>query len=57
MGTNPAIGKKTITVVELTCQRCGFKWTPRKAVADVRMCSSCKSPYWDTPKTSKREEK
>lgn len=47
---DPAIGTKTITVVELTCQRCGYKWTPRKDISDVRICPGCKTASWDIPK-------
>lgn len=30
---------------KLTCLRCKHKWTPRKP--DIRVCSKCKSPYWN----------
>jgi predicted Zn-ribbon and HTH transcriptional regulator len=36
-----------IKVPMLTCQRCGWKWTPRKA--DVRVCPKCNSASWDKP--------
>jgi len=39
----------------LECKRCGWTWTPRKT--DVRMCPSCKTPYWDVPKEPKKEKK
>ncbi len=38
----------TIKINSLSCKRCGHKWIPRKA--DIRICPSCKSPYWDRPK-------
>lgn len=50
MTDSPAIGSKTITVIELTCQRCGYKWVPRKTVDRVRMCPDCKSTLWDERK-------
>ena len=44
-------------IIELKCERCGHKWTPRKK--DVRYCPKCQSAYWDTPRedTHKEEEK
>ena len=30
---------------KLECLRCGYKWLPR--IAEVRICPTCKSPYWD----------
>ena len=40
--------RKLLKLPQLKCERCGNVWIPR--VADVRVCSKCKSPYWDTPK-------
>jgi predicted Zn-ribbon and HTH transcriptional regulator len=37
-----------IKIKELKCQRCGWKWIPRKS--DVRLCPHCKSTYWNEPK-------
>lgn len=50
----------------IKCERCDHMWQPRgemladttkeegifyaKTKADVRVCPSCKSPYWDKPK-------
>lgn len=42
---------EAITIPTLHCERCGHKWRPR--VTDVKTCPSCRSPYWDTPKTRK----
>ncbi len=33
---------------QLHCSRCEHDWTPRGK--DVRICPSCKSPYWDRPR-------
>ena len=33
-----------IVLTKLTCKRCSWTWTPRKA--DVRQCPHCKSAYW-----------
>ena len=30
------------------CYRCGYSWFPRRR--RVRICSNCKSPYFDLPK-------
>ncbi|MGA8542220.1 MAG: nucleotidyltransferase domain-containing protein [Thermoplasmata archaeon] len=30
------------------CYRCGYSWFPRRTL--VRICSRCKSPYFDVPK-------
>ena len=35
----------------LECLRCGHKWIPR--IPEVRICASCKSARWDTPRKPK----
>jgi Zn finger protein HypA/HybF involved in hydrogenase expression len=35
------------------CQRCDYEWEPRQPVENVRMCPSCKSRLWKTPKPGK----
>jgi Zn finger protein HypA/HybF involved in hydrogenase expression len=40
-----------IKLVKLKCERCGYEWNPRKP--EIRMCPSCKTPYWDVPKKTK----
>ena len=41
-----------IRIKILKCERCQHKWVPRKP--EVRICPSCKSPYWDRkPKKTK----
>ena len=42
-----------ITIPNLACKRCGWKWVPRKV--DVRLCPNCNSPYWDKEKEVKAE--
>lgn len=33
------------------CERCGHTWIPREATKDdPKVCPSCKSPYWNTPR-------
>ena len=36
-----------IKLQELTCQRCGWHWLPRKE--RVRACPNCHSVLWDLP--------
>lgn len=38
------------TVLVHTCTRCGHTWLGRTPGKPVR-CASCKSPYWDRPRT------
>ena len=42
-----------ITVDGWRCARCGYEWIPRKKELP-RVCSRCKSPYWDTEPKRKR---
>ena len=42
-----------IKLPKLTCKRCGYVWHPRQR--EVRMCPSCKTPYFDVPKKEKKE--
>ncbi len=37
--------KTKIAKYQITCQKCGHKWIPRKA--DVRQCPKCKTAYFD----------
>ena len=39
----------------LTCQRCGWRWLPRKVT--VRACPNCHSILWDLPYNVKRRPK
>lgn len=41
-----------ITVMGFHCERCSHEWIPRRPDSDPRVCPSCKSPYWDTPRKS-----
>jgi predicted Zn-ribbon and HTH transcriptional regulator len=36
----------------LTCQRCGYVWTPAKR--DVKRCAKCKSEYFMSPRINRR---
>ena len=47
--------KMKIEVNEITCQRCGHKWVPRKT--DIRSCPNprCRSVYFDRAKPDKPE--
>ncbi len=40
-----------VTIKKIKCLRCNHEWTPRKEV--VRVCSKCKSAYWDIEKSKK----
>lgn len=40
---------------QIVCKRCGKEWNPRKV--EIRMCPKCKSPWFDTEKKKKDEEK
>ena len=31
---------------EAKCQKCGYKWTPRKPLDLIRECPQCKSRNW-----------
>lgn len=36
----------------LECKRCGHKWVQR--IDNVRVCSKCKSPYWNKDRKGKK---
>lgn len=38
-----------ITAQECTCERCGAVWL--SIVADPKRCASCRTPYWNVPRT------
>ncbi len=44
---------KRITINQLECLRCQYKWFPRIAsegqVNEPKTCPKCRSPYWDKP--------
>ena len=50
------MGKK-ITIEQLECTRCGYKWFPRVSpdgkIVKPKTCANikCKSPYYDKKKT------
>jgi predicted Zn-ribbon and HTH transcriptional regulator len=42
------------------CERCAHEWLPKKVLKGSKkpmVCPKCKSPYWNTPKEVKNEEK
>ena len=32
------------------CDRCEHEWLPRDKSQDPKVCPTCKSPYWNTPR-------
>ena len=42
------------------CERCDYRWAPRKAIVTVKvenqpkMCPACKSPFWNKKRKLKR---
>lgn len=43
--------QETISLPELTCQRCGYKWNPRKnELPTVCPNPKCHSPWWNKPR-------
>lgn len=46
------MGERIVKVRELTCERCGHRWTPHQD--EVRICPKCKSAWWDTPRGDRR---
>lgn len=37
------------------CERCGHEWVPRDKDHEPKVCPSCKSPYWNTPRRPPKE--
>ena len=57
---NPTGKLRQISVKELECRTCHYRWFPRidKANGEVRMPKNCpdpkcKSPYWNVPYSRK----
>ncbi len=50
------VEKVQITTWGYRCERCRHEWVPRKGRPVPRVCSSCKSPYWDKPRRTRRTE-
>jgi predicted Zn-ribbon and HTH transcriptional regulator len=46
----------TLAVPQLSCERCGHKWYPRKAVYPKR-CARCRTPYWNKPRVNRTRRK
>lgn len=47
--SNILVGKVKIIREGFSCERCDYKWIPRKKDYP-RVCPKCKSPYWDKPR-------
>ncbi|MHA1867436.1 MAG: hypothetical protein ACTSXD_05165 [Candidatus Heimdallarchaeaceae archaeon] len=43
--------KKTMVVIKLKCNKCGYEWIPR--VKNPIECPKCKSLYWNENKKKK----
>ena len=44
------------------CERCGYRWAIRtgdgtRPERDPKVCSNCKSPYWNMPRRVRLPEK
>ena len=48
------MAKIKITLEGYKCERCTHEWIPRNKETPI-ICPSCKSPYWDKPKTNRSE--
>ena len=44
-----------ITLMGLRCERCAYEWVPRSTTEVPRVCSRCKSPYWNRPRQKRGE--
>lgn len=42
-----------VTIEGFRCERCTHVWVPRAKGEEPRVCPSCKSPYWNTPRQRK----
>jgi hypothetical protein len=43
-----------ITVMGFRCERCSHEWIPRgPGDEEPRVCPTCRSPWWNTPRTVK----
>lgn len=39
------------------CERCGHRWFPRSKIDELpTICPKCKSPYWNKPRKTEREQ-
>lgn len=38
------------------CERCDHVWLPRNNTDEPKVCPSCKSPYWNTPRKQNTSE-
>jgi hypothetical protein len=44
-------------VMAWVCERCEHWWVPRDVSREPKVCPKCKSPYWNTPRQTKKMEK
>ena len=51
---NNKLYESKVTRTQLTCQRCGYEWTP--IVANPKSCPECKSREWEKPKEPKAKK-
>jgi predicted Zn-ribbon and HTH transcriptional regulator len=49
------MGLVPITLMGYRCERCGYEWVPRSTTEVPRVCSRCKSPYWNRPRQKRAE--
>ncbi len=48
------MAKVKVTVWGWRCERCGHDWLPREQnKPEPKVCPSCKSPYWNTPRRAR----
>jgi len=50
------MGKRAISFIELTCERCGYKWIPETS-KEPKACAGCNSPYWNKSRRAKTKPK
>ena len=43
-----------VTLSGYQCERCSHTWLPREVGQEPKVCPKCKSPYWNTPRRSKK---
>lgn len=41
-----------VYIIGNRCYRCGHEWRPNRIDVAPRVCPSCKSPYWDRPRSN-----
>ena len=51
-GLDPDVAPDTVTTVH--CWRCGHTWLPRLVGRAPVKCPACKSPYYTTPRRTRK---